>query len=136
MKTIVQKNTFTQSGAVYIPNQTVDATTYYAIIYNYDTRAPECEANFFSHDASADANFIFPEYPWFRSTKYGYFLCLDEESGCKCDSSLSNCFIKNDASTYHKPRVFTTPKALSHNALLNNSITNMVGMTQSCSTGT
>lgn len=135
MKTVVQENTFTQSGSVYIPNQTVDATTYYAIIYNYDTSVPVCEKTFFSHDSAADMNFIFPEYPWFRTTKYGYFLCMDEESGCKCDSSLTNCFVRNNQNTKNIPRVFTSPKALTHNALVSNSISNMVGMTQSCSTG-
>lgn len=106
-KTLIQEDTFTTLSGVHIPNQSVGVTTYYAIVYNYDTSPPECPATLFSHESAGNENFIFPENPWFPQTKYGYFVCSDEQSGCFCDTSTNGCFVRDD-------EVLSIPQSIPH----------------------
>lgn len=79
-KTIIQENSFETIGSVAQPKQTVGASTFYAIIYNYDITPALCELPLFSHDGLGNENFVLPESPWFHSSKYGSFVCGDDES--------------------------------------------------------
>jgi hypothetical protein len=101
-------------------------TTYYAIIYNYDTSIPECPVTLFSHENAGNENFLLPENPWFGSTKYGYFVCSDDESGCFCDSSSIGCFLRDD-------RILSIPQEIPYNATFQYRFWNNAGLTVECS---
>ncbi len=124
-KTLIQENTFTQSGSIYIPKQSVGVTTYYAVLYNYDTTPPVCPSTLFSHESAGNENFIFPEYPWFRTSKYGYFVCSEEESACLCDTSTLGCFLKDDT-------VLSLPQSIKHAQTFTYTFKNKAGLSQVC----
>ncbi len=125
LKTVFQEDTFDLVDGVYIPKQAVGVTSYYAVIYNYDTSPPVCPLTLFSNESTGSESFIFPTYPWFQDTKYGYFTCSDEESGCFCDSSIPGCFIKNDV-------VLSIPQEIPHNGSFEYTFKNFAWLSQSC----
>lgn len=124
-KTLIQENTYELVSWVYVPKQNVWASTYYAILYNYDITEPECPSTLFSHENTGDESFLFPEYPWFHEVKYGYFVCSDDESGCRCDGSDTWCFMDGDT-------VLSIPRAISHNSTFSASVQNKAGLSYSC----
>jgi len=124
-KTLIQEDTFTISGWVYIPKQNVWVTTYYAILYNYDITAPVCPVALFSHENSGNENFILPANPWFWVDKYGYFVCSDEQSGCLCDSASVWCFVRDD-------RVLSLPQKVPHAWGFQSNFENNVDLTALC----
>lgn len=126
VKTLLQEDIFQNVSWVLVPKQSVNATTYYAVLYNYDTTPPVCLSSLFSHENLGNENFIFPEYPWFRTTKYGYFVCWDEESWCFCDSSVSGCFLRDI-------HTLSMPQSLPHAGLFQYTFLNNAGLSQLCS---
>jgi hypothetical protein len=124
-KTLIQENTYTLSGSVHIPRQRVWVSTYYAIIYNYDISPPICEATLYSHESLWNENFVFPDYPWFRTAKYGYFVCDENESYCLCDSSISGCFLRDE-------KVLSVPQILTHSWSFQYTFQNLAWLTRIC----
>ena len=128
-KTVIQEDTFNLVAGVYIPKQHVRATTYYAIVYNYDTTGPQCPTTLFSHENTGIENFIFPEYPWFWKSKYWYFVCSDEESGCSCDSSDVGCFLRDDT-------ILSIPQKIPHSGTFQYRFWNAAGLSTVCNSPT
>lgn len=124
-KTLIQDDTFEMVWWVYVPKQNVGLTSYYAIIYNYDTSPPVCSTTLYSHDSAGSENFIFPENPWFSQAKYGYFVCWDDESACFCDSSITGCFLRDNI-------IFSTPQEIPHSGTFQYRFWNRAGLSQLC----
>lgn len=121
-KTLLQQNTYTNSGA---PRQQVWATSYYAILYNHDITPPYCEATRFSHDSSGDNTFQPEGDVWYNSYKYGFFVCWDPESWCRCDSSVEWCFIRDGW-------VISSPQTIPHLWLVSYEFINHAGNSITC----
>ena len=124
-KTLIQEDSFTKVGSVFVPKQTVGVTTYYAVIYNYDTSSPQCETTLYSHESLWNENFIFPAYPWFQTSKYGYFVCSEDESSCLCDSSTPGCFTRDT-------KVLSIPQEILHSGAFQYTFSNVAGLTKMC----
>lgn len=125
-KTLIQENTFDVVWGIYVPNQKVWVTRYYAMVYNYDITEPVCPITLFSHENAWNENFILPANPWFSAVKYGYFVCSDDESGCFCDSDSVWCFMRDDT-------ILSLPQAIPHSGTFQSSFTNRVWLTTVCS---
>lgn len=125
-KILLQENSFDAAGN---PRQKVGATSYYAIVYNFDITPPVCEATLFSHDSIWNETFLLTEDSWFQSQKYVSFVCWDIESGCVCDSSDTDCFIRDG-------KVISLPQELPHQWGKSFDFFNAAWKTVSCSTST
>jgi len=128
-KTLIQEDTFEELSGVYIPKQHVGVTTYYAILYNYDTTQPECPFTLYSQDSSGQESFIFPESPWFNTAAYGQFVCEDIESGCDCDSSTENCYMRDNS-------ILSIPQKIPHNDIFRYRFWNHVSLNRDCESPT
>lgn len=127
IKTLLQEDNFELQSWVYIPKQSVGASSYYAVVYNYDITAPSCVKTLFSHENAGKENFILSENMWFHTKKYGYFVCWDGESWCACDSASGSCFIKDNT-------VLSLPKTIGHGWSISHSFENKAGISNTCNT--
>ena len=125
-KLVLQEDTFESDGS---PRQHVWATSYYAIVYNHDITAPLCGATLLSHDSLWYERFELAEGEsnWFNEPKYAYFVCQDPESGCLCDSSMDDCFVRDGYT-------MSSPQALPHLWNVSYSFQNHAWKTQTCVT--
>lgn len=116
-KIILQEATYEVIDGIITPRQTVAATRYYRVEYNYDSSAPICEKTFFSEDISGNKKIDPQGNFWFNKEKYAFFLCSDVDSSCHCDETDTGCFVKDE-------RVFSSPILLSHKQNISSTFSN------------